>query len=237
VPVNCTQSKYDPSTQSLVSCIFLTDPQFYKVKLLPVFIMVGPARSLGPLYYLTLMALATISAPAGANSIDDPSWVEDVLNSPNLSLPDSSTTLGSKSNTSAFINAPNRGVIRCFANPPPPAPTRHPSIMTNDYLDALEEIVVENDALNMVSWVFMPNERKTWSSNECRIAVWAPSYVQRTVSGIFQPVVVSHLAAKIAQECFKPDRILGGYVTFGEHQELTVVLGATRSNLVGTATS
>lgn len=199
--------------------------------------MVGPARSLGLLYYLTLMALATTSAPAGANSIDDPSWVEDVLNGPNLSSPGSSSTLWSKSNTSAFINAPNIGDIRCFADPLPPAPSRHPSIVVNDYLNALEEIVVENDALSVVSWTFMPNERKTWTSNQCRIAVWAPSYVQRTVSGVFQPVVVAHLAAKIAQECFKPGRILGGYVTFGDYEELTVVLGATRSHLVGTATS
>lgn len=199
--------------------------------------MLGLTWSLGLLHYLTNMAFAAAPAQSGITSANDLSWADYILNGPNLPSLNPSTTVSSDSNFSSSINLSNLGPIRCFQNPLAPAPPTYLPIKVDDYLEALEKIVVEDDALSILSWTFRPNERKTWSSNRCQIAVGAPFFAARTVSAAFQPVVIAHLGAKFAQVCFQPGRGLGGYVTFGEHQELNVVLGALSPNVVDRATS
>jgi len=199
--------------------------------------MLGLAWSLGFLHSFTNVALAATPAQPGTISAHDLSWADYILDGPNISYPIPSTTLDYNSNSSILISLSNLGPVRCFRNPLPPAPTRFPPVIFNDYWEALEKIVVEIDALSILSWTFKPNDRKTWTSNGCLITVGATPSTARTVSAVFQPVVVAHLAAKVAQECFRPGQVLGGTVTFGDHQELIVALGGMRSYDADTATS
>lgn len=198
--------------------------------------MLGLTWSLGLLYYLTNMAIAAAPAQSRTPSADDLSWAESILDGPSVSSPRPFTTISSNSNLSSFINLSNLGPIHCFQNPLAPAPTIHPSIIAYDYLEALEKIVVSDDALRILSWNFGPSESMAWSSNRCRIAVGVPGSTARTVFAVFQPVVIAHLAAKLARVCFQPGQVLGGHVAFGENLELNVVLGALRSNEADTAT-
>lgn len=94
-------------------------------------------------------------------------------------------------------------------------PPKYPSVVVEDYLGILEKLVVEDNALSFINWTFRPGDKKRWNSDRCRIAVGASALAEHTISTVFQPVLSAHLAGKLAQECFKPGRMLGGQVTFG----------------------
>jgi len=109
------------------------DDQAQRVTLLVMFIMLGLAWSLGFLHYFTNMALAATLTQPGTISAHDLSWADYVLDGPNISYPIPSTTLDYNSNSSILISLSNLGPVRCFQNPLPPAPTRFPPVIFNDY--------------------------------------------------------------------------------------------------------
>lgn len=96
--------------------------------------------------------------------------------------------------------------------------------------------MVDDDTMVYLDWYFEPEERKTWCHEHCCIGVGTPASGRRTVVANFQPAVVAHLAAKVAQGCLIAGRNLGGWVSLGDYAELSVVvLGTFGTGLPDTA--
>lgn len=68
-------------------------------------------------------------------------------------------------------------------------------------------------------------DRTVWQQRSCRTGL--ATRLQTSVSGVFQPICVAHLAALIAKSCLtEVQGMLGGTIRFGTDYEFIVGMGA-----------
>ena len=164
-------------------------------------------------------------------------WAEFALRHPGLVLPSHSVVVDDTLNAS-FSDLSTYGNIQCFQNPPPPAPPAFGPVITYDYLELLESLVVADDATRNTQKTFAPGDFKQITSGGCTLSVGVtPSQTASTIIARYRQTELAHVTAKIAQECLvAPNSVLGGTLRFGPGLQLLVVLGASGYNSKTTAT-
>lgn len=193
--------------------------------------------SLGLCALLTVTTIAATPAAQPGTAMPYDESIARLFPNRTSRFPTQMATNSSSANLSA-TSLTNRGPIRCFENPPPPARGIYRPIIASDYLGALFKIMVDDDTMGYLDWYFEPGERKTWCNEGCCIGVGTPASGRRTVLANFQPAVVAHLAAQVARDCLITGQNLGGWVSLGDYEELSVVvLGTLGTGLPSTAAS
>ena len=121
---------------------------------------------------------------------------------------------------SSLNNLSDASAITCYQ----PTPDR--IITQSEYLGLLQAIVVDEDALVMRKWIFRSDDTEMWQSGRCAVGIGPALIGGPPLYAEFQFVIVAHLMARIAQQCFKPPRqSVGGYMRWGFKQEFLIVMG------------
>ena len=121
----------------------------------------------------------------------------------------------------SFGNLSDASASRCFQ------PALDGVIPPNEYLGLLQKILFPESVLEMRKWIFRPSDSQVWKSGRTKVVI-APSIKDGpTLFAEFQPVVVAHLMARIAQQCFNQQlkQAVGGYLRWGFKQEFILVMG------------
>lgn len=198
-------------------------------------------RSLTVLSYLVNVACAvSSSAQSSAISSSNLDWVDYILDAAILPSANASTDFDSNSVLSSHLNLSAESPVSCFTNPPPSGHAPFATIVVDDYLELLEKIAIEDDAMQLRTWFWGagPQTGKSWTLNRCRVAVATPQRSPPPVPAAFQSIYIVHASAMIGRKCLTDARgKLGGVMRFGPNFQFTVMLGALRTIQADVATS
>lgn len=171
--------------------------------------------SLASLLFFCLID-GTIAAPSSQSSD-----LFSILGPSESGLPSSGNSTSSPQDLYA-----SRLDVKCFATPTPGAALRLRRIAVSDYFQAVQKIMVQDDAMISRLWNLGPDATVQYVEKGVRIGMnvpWPPSPRR------LQPIYIAHAAAVIAEKCLREETgYLGGHVKspLGNDDTVRIVLAS-----------
>ena len=148
-----------------------------------------------------------------------------------LATKSSNNTLRIDSNDFPAFNASNNRIdIRCF-----PSHSPLEMVVMDDYYGAVDQILVQEDAMTPREWVLGPTHTQhiEWREGSCRIVLMAGTTIRTRP---FPVILVAHVAALVAKGCVtEAYGFRGGIATLNDLGNAVVWLGAYQDGSEGPA--